>query len=75
MADPTFDPTFVAFKPTSSIKASQNSLTLQGESALFQLPKGSRHDPCVAIRAVPVVEAMVALVLADALLLNRSAKI
>lgn len=65
----------VAFKPTSSIKASQSSLTLQGEPTIFQLPEGSRHDPCVAIRAVPLVEAMVALVLADALLLNRSAKI
>ncbi len=64
----------VAFKPTSSIKKSQNSLTLGGEPTLFQLPEGARHDPCVAIRAVPVVEAMVALVLVDALLLNRSAK-
>ena len=43
--------------------------------AQFKLPKGSRHDPCVAIRAVPVVEAMLALVLADALLMNRCAQL
>lgn len=65
----------VVFKPTSSIKKEQETLTLKGESSLFNLPEGSRHDPCVAIRAVPVVEAMVALVLADALLLNRCAKV
>lgn len=39
---------------------------------MFQLPESARHDPCVAIRAVPVIEAMTALVLADALLMNRS---
>lgn len=61
----------VAFKPTSSIKLSQETLNLEGERALFTLPKESKHDPCLAIRAVPVVEAMVALVLADALLCNR----
>ncbi len=65
----------VAFKPASSIMKSQSTVTIQGEPANFQLPLGSRHDPCVAIRAVPVVEAMVALVLADALLLNRCAKL
>jgi chorismate synthase len=65
----------VAFKPTSSIKKAQQSVTLQGEKASFQIPSSGRHDPCVAIRAVPVVEAMTALVLADALLLNRSAKL
>jgi chorismate synthase len=65
----------VAFKPASSIKKAQKTLNTDGEDALFELPAGSRHDPCVAIRAVPVVEAMVALVLADALLLNRCVKI
>lgn len=65
----------VAFKPTSSIKKIQETLTLNNEKALFQLPEGSRHDPCVTIRAVPIVEAMFALVLADALLLGRSAKL
>lgn len=65
----------VAFKPTSSIMKSQETLTTKGEKASFNLPVGSRHDPCVAIRAVPIVEAMAALVLADALLLNRCVKL
>jgi chorismate synthase len=65
----------VAFKPTSSIKQPQATLTTSKEPGTFQLPEGSRHDPCVAIRAVPVVEAMAALVLADAILLNRCAKL
>ena len=62
----------VAFKPTSSIKKPQQTVTLKGENALFQLPETARHDPCVAIRAVPIVEAMCALVLADSFLMNRS---
>lgn len=65
----------VAFKPTSSIQKSQQTLSLDQEEKILELPEGSRHDPCVAIRAVPVVEAMAALVLADALLLNRIARI
>jgi chorismate synthase len=65
----------VAFKPTSSIMKTQETLTTSGEQASFTLPAGSRHDPCVAIRAVPIVEAMVALVLADAILLNRCVKL
>jgi chorismate synthase len=65
----------VAFKPTSSIMQPQKTLTTSGEEATLQVPAGSRHDPCVAIRAVPVVEAMLALVLADAILLNRCAKL
>lgn len=64
-----------AFKPTSSIRKPQETITTTGEKALFELPPGSRHDPCVALRAVPVVEAMTALVLLDALLQNRLAKI
>lgn len=64
----------VAFKPTSSIMKPQETLATSGEPASFKLPAGSRHDPCVAIRAVPVVEAMVALVLVDAILLNRCAR-
>lgn len=65
----------VAFKPTSSIMKPQKTLTTSGDQASFQLPAGSRHDPCVAIRAVPIVEAMAALVLVDALLLNRCVKL
>lgn len=65
----------VAFKPTSSITKEQKTLTISGEKTLFNLPVGSRHDPCVAIRAVPIVEAMAALVLVDAILLNRCVKL
>jgi len=65
----------VAFKPTSSIMKPQKTVTIHGEKKPFQLPEGSRHDPCVAIRAVPILEAMAALVLADCLLMNRSSKI
>lgn len=65
----------VVFKPTSSIMKMQETVTTLGEQAKFQLPAGSRHDPCIAIRAVPIVEAMAALVLVDALLLNRCVKI
>jgi len=61
----------VAFKPTSSIKKAQETVDLTGKAAVFQLPETARHDPCVAIRAVPIVEAMCALVLVDALLRNR----
>lgn len=58
----------VAFKPPSSIPQQMNTVTLEGKKALFELPPGSRHDPCVAIRGVPVVEAMTSIVLLDALL-------
>lgn len=63
----------VAFKPTSSIKKPQKTVSVKKEEKEFQLPEGSRHDPCVTIRAVPIVEAMTALVIADALLMDRSA--
>jgi chorismate synthase len=65
----------VAFKPTSSIMRQQETVTLEGEKIAFNLPEGSRHDPCVAIRAVPIVEAMAVLVLADAVLMDRCAKL
>lgn len=65
----------VAFKPTSSIKKPQQTVGIDGKKKTFTLPLSARHDPCVAIRAVPVVEAMTALVLADLFLLNRCSKI
>jgi chorismate synthase len=65
----------VAFKPTSSIRKQQDTLNTEGEKKIFELPVGSRHDPCVAIRAAPIVEAMTAIVLVDALLLNRCVKL
>lgn len=65
----------VAFKPTSSIRKPQATLDLSGKPTVMALPEGSRHDPCVAIRAVPVVDAMCALVLVDALLMQRCARL
>ncbi len=59
----------VAFKPTSSILTPQQTITRDG-AATEMFTKG-RHDPCVGIRGVPVVEAMMALVLADQKLLHR----
>jgi chorismate synthase len=53
----------VAFKPTATIASPQETVTAQGESTT--LAAKGRHDPCVLPRAVPMVEAMVALVLAD----------
>lgn len=64
----------VAFKPTSSIKKLQKTVNIKGERMPFQIPETGRHDPCVAIRAVPIVEAMTAIVIADALLMNCTAK-
>ena len=65
----------VAFKPASSIAKPQETLTVEGKPCTLSMPHTSRHDPCVAIRASVVVEAMCALVIADALLLNRCAKL
>ena len=60
----------VAFKPTSSILTPRKSLNEAGEE--IELRTKGRHDPCVGIRAVPVVEAMMACVLADAFLRHRA---
>ena len=59
----------VAFKPTSSILTPRRSV--DEANAEIELRTKGRHDPCVGIRAVPVVEAMVACVLADAFLRHR----
>jgi chorismate synthase len=59
-----------AFKPTSSILTSVATVTRTGEAT--EIATRGRHDPCVGIRGVPVVEAMVALVLADQALLHRA---
>lgn len=60
----------IAMKPTSSISIAGESITAQGESAEI-ITKG-RHDPCVGIRAVPIAEAMLAIVLMDHLLRHRA---
>ncbi|MFL0587102.1 chorismate synthase [uncultured Sphingomonas sp.] len=58
-----------AFKPTSSILTPVDTINRDGEAA--QIATRGRHDPCVGIRGVPVVEAMVTLVLADQFLMHR----
>ena len=59
----------VAFKPTPSIAKPQKALNTNGE--IVDLSIGGRHDVCIVPRVVPVVEAMAALVLADAVLLQQ----
>ena len=60
----------VAFKPTATIRKAQATITASGEATT--LAAKGRHDPCVLPRAVPMVEAMVALVLADHLLRQQA---
>lgn len=65
----------IPFKPTSSIGKPGQTVDTSGKSQTYKLPPGSRHDPCVAIRAVPIVEAMTALTLADSLLLMQTSQV
>jgi chorismate synthase len=60
----------VAFKPTSSILTPVETITKDGDAT--EIVTKGRHDPCVGIRGAPVVEAMMALVLADQKLLHRA---
>ncbi|MFD2200473.1 chorismate synthase [Shivajiella indica] len=63
----------IAFKPVATIMQDQDSINEAGETVTVS-GKG-RHDPCVVPRAVPIVEAMAALVLADYLLISRTNKL
>jgi len=60
----------MAIKPTSSIRLPRRSVNLAGEAALVETH--GRHDPCVGIRATPIAEAMLALVLIDHALRHRA---
>ena len=60
----------VAFKPTATVQAQQATVSQDNEAVT--LAASGRHDPCVLPRAVPIVESMVALVLADHWLRQRS---
>ncbi|MDR2365772.1 MAG: chorismate synthase [Zoogloeaceae bacterium] len=62
----------LALKPTSSIRLPRRSITRAGDATII-VTEG-RHDPCVGIRAVPVAEAMLALVLIDHALRQRAAR-
>lgn len=63
----------VAFKPVATIMQNQPTIDKEGNETEMQ-GKG-RHDPCVVPRAVPIVEAMAALVLADYFLINKTSKV
>jgi chorismate synthase len=63
----------VAFKPVATLMQDQSSVNTNGDTVTVS-GKG-RHDPCVVPRAVPIVEAMAALVLADYLLLSKTNKL
>ena len=63
----------VAFKPVATIMQKQETIDSMGNKAIAE-GKG-RHDPCVVPRAVPIVEAMAALVIADFWLLNKVSKL
>jgi chorismate synthase len=63
----------VAFKPVATLMQDQNTIDTAGKEVVLK-GKG-RHDPCVVPRAVPIVEAMAALVLVDFYLRNKISKI
>ncbi|MBM4138397.1 MAG: chorismate synthase [Nitrospira sp.] len=60
----------IGIKPTSSIRISRKSIDKQGKPVMIET--NGRHDPCVGIRATPIAEAMMALVLMDHALLHRA---
>jgi chorismate synthase len=63
----------VAFKPVATIMQKQKTLDKTGD--IVEMQGKGRHDPCVVPRAVPIVEAMAALVLADYYLINKTSKL
>ena len=60
----------VSFKPTSSIQVPGRTIDVAGAAA--EIVTTGRHDPCVGLRAVPIVEAMLLLVLMDHVLRHRA---
>ena len=63
----------VAFKPVATILQPQNTVDIEGQSTTFKAQ--GRHDPCVLPRAVPIVEAMAAMVILDHYLLNQTIRL
>ncbi len=63
----------IAFKPTSSITTPGKTIDIEGKQV--EIVTKGRHDPCVAVRAVPIVEAMLALILMDHVLRDRAQNI
>ena len=62
----------IAFKPVATLLKPQNTIDKDGDSTVLEA-KG-RHDPCVLPRAVPIVEAMAAMVILDHILLSKATK-
>jgi chorismate synthase len=62
----------VAFKPVATIMQKQE--TIDSDGNVVEMQGKGRHDPCVVPRAVPIVEAMAAMVLADFYLRNKTQK-
>mgnify|MGYP005720814081 FL=1 len=60
----------VAFKPVATIMKDQQSINSDGKESIIK-GKG-RHDPCVVPRAIPIVEAMAAMVILDYYLINKT---
>ena len=63
----------VAFKPVATLLRDVNTIDKDGNS--ITLKARGRHDPCVLPRAVPIVEAMAAMVILDAYLLNKTTRL
>lgn len=63
----------VAFKPVATLLRDQKTVDMQGRPVVFRAQ--GRHDPCVLPRAVPIVEAMAAIVILDNYLVNRAARL
>ncbi len=63
----------IAFKPVATLLREQNTVDLKGQKTVMKA-KG-RHDPCVLPRAVPIVEAMAAITILDAFLVNKTGKV
>jgi len=65
----------IVFKPTSSIKIPQHSFDFSNQPKILDIGPLARHDPCIAVRATIVVEAMAATVLVDRSLSNKLIKL
>lgn len=63
----------VAFKPVATVFKEQNTVDIEGCKVIHKT--NGRHDPCVLPRAVPIVEAMASLIMADCLLMNKTDKL
>ena len=63
----------MAFKPVATLLMEQKTVDFDGNEQMITVQ--GRHDPCVLPRAVPIVEAMTAMTILDAILVNNSRRI